>query len=50
MGTALGAAIGGAASASLGFAPLSWVSLPFALAALGTLWISTGNTPHLKTA
>ena len=50
MGTALGAAIGGAASASLGFAPLSWVSLPFALAALGTLWISTGKTQHLKTA
>jgi len=50
VGTALGAAIGGAASAFIGFAPLSWVGVPFALAALGTLWISTANTAHLKTA
>ena len=49
LGTALGAAIGGVASASIGFSRLSWVSLPIALVALGTLWISTDNAAQLKT-
>lgn len=37
-GTALGAALGGAASASLGFARLSWVGLGFALLGGLTFW------------
>lgn len=37
-GTALGAALGGAASASLGFARLSWVGLGFALVGALTFW------------
>jgi DHA1 family inner membrane transport protein len=40
-GTALGAALGGALSGSVGFAYLAWVGVPFTLAGLGTLWIST---------
>lgn len=40
-GTALGAALGGAASASLGFARLSWVGLCFALLGGLTFWGST---------
>jgi DHA1 family inner membrane transport protein len=37
LGTALGAAIGGAASTSLGFDKLSWIGVPLALAGLMTL-------------
>jgi DHA1 family inner membrane transport protein len=37
LGTALGAAIGGAASTSLGFDRLSWIGVPLALAGLLTL-------------
>jgi len=40
-GTALGAALGGAASASLGFARLSWVGLCFALLGGLTFWGGT---------
>ena len=38
LGTALGAVIGGAALPLAGAAYLPWVGLPFALAALATLW------------
>lgn len=38
LGTALGAVASGALVGTLGFARLSWVGLPFALVALGTLW------------
>jgi len=41
VGTALGAVISGAAVASVGFHRLSWVGLPFALAALVTLWFDS---------
>lgn len=40
VGTALGAAIGGVVVGQVGFAYLAWVSVPFALAGLATLWIS----------
>lgn len=40
VGTALGAAIGGVVVGQVGFAHLAWVSVPFALAGLATLWIS----------
>lgn len=43
-GTALGAAVGGAASRGLGFERLAWVGVPFALAAWLTLRISAANT------
>jgi DHA1 family inner membrane transport protein len=36
-GTAIGAAVGGPASAAVGFERLSWVGVPFALAGLATL-------------
>lgn len=49
-GTALGAALGGALSGSVGFAYLAWVGVPFALAGLGTLWISTRQTLRLTPA
>ena len=49
-GTALGAAVGGALSGAVGFAHLAWVGVPFALAGLGTLWMSTHKTPLLKAA
>ncbi|WP_280151021.1 MFS transporter [Piscinibacter sp. XHJ-5] len=49
-GTALGAAIGGAASAHLPFDQMAWVGVPFALAGLLTLWISAGNRGLLKPA
>lgn len=50
VGTALGAAVGGAASSIVGFDHLAWMGVPFALAGLGTLWISTGKARVLKTA
>lgn len=49
MGTALGAVISGAVVASVGFDRLSWVGLPFALAALVTLWFDT-HAPRTETA
>lgn len=49
-GTALGAAIGGAAAAQVEFARLAWVGVPFALAGLATLWIGAGSRGQLKPA
>jgi DHA1 family inner membrane transport protein len=49
-GTAIGAAVGGAASAQVGFDRLAWVGVPFALAGLFALWISTRNAPLLRPA
>ena len=49
-GTALGAAIGGAVVGRVGFDHMAWVGVPFALAGLGTLWISGRNTALLKAA
>jgi MFS transporter, DHA1 family, inner membrane transport protein len=49
-GTALGAAIGGAASAHVRFDQMAWVGVPFALAGLATLWMSAGNRGLLKPA
>jgi DHA1 family inner membrane transport protein len=50
IGTALGAAVGGMASSVIAFSHLAWVGVPFALAGLGTLWISARNAPLLKPA
>lgn len=47
-GTALGAAIGGAVSGWIGFAQMGWVGVPFALAGLVTLAMSTGNPRVFK--
>ena len=49
-GTALGAAIGGAAIAHVGFAHLAWIGVPFTVAGLLTLWISGRKAGLLKTA
>ena len=49
-GTARGAAIGGAVVGRVGFDQMAWVGVPFALAGLGTLWISGRNTALLKAA
>ena len=49
-GTALGAAIGGAVSGAVGFERMAWVGVPFALAGLGTLWISGRNAGLLQSA
>jgi DHA1 family inner membrane transport protein len=38
VGTAMGAVLGGLMAGSLGFERLAWAGLPFALAALATLW------------
>jgi DHA1 family inner membrane transport protein len=46
-GTALGAVIGGAASATIGVPNLAWAGVPFACAGLFTLWINTRNTRGL---
>lgn len=40
VGTALGAAVGGAVVGATGFARLPWVGVPFALVGLASLWIS----------
>jgi DHA1 family inner membrane transport protein len=40
LGTAAGAALGGAVASPVGFANLAWVGVPFALAALGMLHFS----------
>ena len=50
IGTALGAALGGALSGVVAFSHLAWVGVPFAVAGLATLWISTGKAPLLKTS
>jgi DHA1 family inner membrane transport protein len=44
-GTALGAVVGGAASAHVGFDRLAWVGVPFALAGLATLWLGAAKSP-----
>lgn len=48
LGTAFGAAIGGLVAGDVGFDRMAWVGVPFALAGLATLWISTGNRGLLK--
>jgi DHA1 family inner membrane transport protein len=40
LGTAAGAALGGAVAGDVGFASLSWVGVPFALAAMAMLQLS----------
>jgi DHA1 family inner membrane transport protein len=45
IGTALGAVVGGAASAHVGFDRLAWVGVPFALAGLATLWLGAAGSP-----
>jgi MFS transporter, DHA1 family, inner membrane transport protein len=45
VGTALGAALSGAVSGAIGFARLAWVGVPFALVALGTLWLDSPRRP-----
>lgn len=45
IGTALGAMVSGALVNTIGFARLSWVGLPFALAGLVTLWFDTHTRP-----
>ena len=50
VGTALGAAIGGAVVGRVGFDHLAWVGVPFALAGLLTLWISARKPALLEAA
>jgi MFS transporter, DHA1 family, inner membrane transport protein len=50
IGTALGAAIGGTVVGRVGFDHMAWVGVPFALAGLGTLWISTRKAVLLEAA
>jgi DHA1 family inner membrane transport protein len=50
VGTALGAAIGGAVVGRVGFAHLAWVGVPFALAGLATLAISERKARLLEPA
>ncbi len=50
LGTAAGAALGGAASGLLGFERLAWVGVPFALAGLATLWVRLGERPPARPA
>jgi DHA1 family inner membrane transport protein len=45
-GTAVGAMVGGAASAVWGFERLGWVGMPFALAGLATLLLAPPPRPH----
>jgi DHA1 family inner membrane transport protein len=49
-GTALGAAIGGAAAPWVGFDKLAWVGVPFALAALVLLALRRDAVPLRATA
>ncbi len=49
-GMALGAVVGGAATATLGLVHLPWASVPFAGAGLFTLWINTRNMRGLESA
>jgi len=46
-GTAVGAAVGGAASATVGFAHMAWIGVPFALAGLATLMFGRPSAPAL---
>lgn len=46
LGTAFGAALGGAVVSTVGFSQLAWVGVPFALAGLLTLWIPAGRRPQ----
>ena len=50
VGMALGAVVGGAASATIGVANLAWAGIPFACAGLFTLWINTRNMRGLEAA
>jgi len=50
VGTALGAAVGGAVVGRVGFAQMAWVGVPFALAGLATLWISERKARLLEPA
>jgi DHA1 family inner membrane transport protein len=50
VGTALGAALGGAVVGTVGFENLAWVGVPFALAGLATLWISARKPVLLEAA
>ena len=50
VGTALGAAIGGAAVGSLGFAHMAWLGVPFALAGLCTLWVAERGRARVQAA
>jgi MFS transporter, DHA1 family, inner membrane transport protein len=45
VGTAVGAALGGAAAPHIGFANLAWAGVPFAVAGLGALWLSLRPAP-----
>jgi DHA1 family inner membrane transport protein len=49
VGTAIGAALGGAAAPAVGFDRLAWVGVPFALAGLATLHLGR-PAPRLATA
>jgi MFS transporter, DHA1 family, inner membrane transport protein len=49
-GTALGAALGGAASGVIGFDRLSWIGVPFALAGLAALWLAGDHVRRLQPA
>ncbi len=49
-GTALGAAVGGAALGPVGFDRLAWIGVPFAVAGLFTLWMSGRKAALLKAA
>ena len=50
IGTALGAAIGGALAGHIGFDRLAWIGVPFALAGLATLSISHRKSGLLEPA
>ena len=50
VGTALGAAIGGPASAWVGFDHLAWVGVPFALLGWLTLRVGAAKGVALRTA
>ena len=45
LGTAIGAAVGGAVASFIGLAHLAWAGAPFAIAGLLTLWINARNLP-----
>lgn len=45
VGTAIGAAVGGAASTAVGLDRLAWIGVPFALAGLATLVFEAGRRP-----
>jgi DHA1 family inner membrane transport protein len=49
-GTALGAAVGGAASEGVGFERLAWVGVPFAVAGLATLRLAASRRTSAQPA